>query len=189
MNWYLTELKKCTDFDGRACRKEFWMYFLMSMAIWFVLTGVWVASIHNLVLLRAVSSIQRLYDLAILIPAIALGIRRMHDTNHSGWWSVVPVVNLIFAAQDGEGRYNQYGPDPKGRGEQTNPYVRPAETFKPAVTFTPAVSRVQASPGSDCPYHYGGDCVPHGRNTGRCSLTQGSYLTSCFVYPIEKARG
>jgi uncharacterized membrane protein YhaH (DUF805 family) len=54
-----------------------------------------------------------LYQLAVLIPAIAVGIRRMHDTNHRGWWLLVPIVNLIFAVRDSDSGDNRFGPNPK----------------------------------------------------------------------------
>jgi uncharacterized membrane protein YhaH (DUF805 family) len=61
-----------------------------------------------------------IYGLAVLIPGIAVGIRRLHDTNRSGWWlliSLVPVIGtivlIVFMAQDGQPDTNRYGPNPK----------------------------------------------------------------------------
>jgi uncharacterized membrane protein YhaH (DUF805 family) len=86
------------------------MFFLFNFIIAFVigfLTGL-------LRMGAAGSAISSLYSLAVLIPAIAVGVRRMHDTNHSGWWLLVPLVNLIFACTDSQPGPNQYGPNPKG---------------------------------------------------------------------------
>jgi uncharacterized membrane protein YhaH (DUF805 family) len=61
-----------------------------------------------------------LYALAVLIPSIAVGVRRLHDTNRSGWWlliSLIPclgfIVLLVFMVQDSQAGDNQYGPNPK----------------------------------------------------------------------------
>lgn len=53
------------------------------------------------------------YWLAVLIPSIAVAVRRMHDAGHSGWWVLVPIVNLIFALQNSQPGENEYGPNPK----------------------------------------------------------------------------
>ena len=56
---------------------------------------------------------SNLYQLAVLIPSIAVGVRRMHDTNHSGWWLLLPIVNLIFAVRDSDSGENRFGLSPK----------------------------------------------------------------------------
>jgi len=53
------------------------------------------------------------YQLAILIPSIAVGVRRMHDVNKSGWFILIPIYNLILAVTDGTKGDNKYGHDPK----------------------------------------------------------------------------
>jgi uncharacterized membrane protein YhaH (DUF805 family) len=111
MNWYLEVIKKYAVFSGRARRKEFWMFFLFNMIISFVLSFIGVI-LH-------VVTISNFYSLAVLIPFIAVGVRRMHDTNHSGWWILFPIVNLVFLVQDSQRGDNQFGPNPKG--EKTFP--------------------------------------------------------------------
>ena len=54
-----------------------------------------------------------LYSLAVLLPAIAVTIRRMHDVGKSGWYCLIPIYNIVLAATEGEKGANQYGPDPK----------------------------------------------------------------------------
>jgi uncharacterized membrane protein YhaH (DUF805 family) len=114
MNWYLTVLKRYTVFTGRAARTEFWMFALFNLIVSIVL-GV-VDSVLGLGTLLA-----GLYSLAVLLPSIGVGIRRLHDTGRSGWWlliSFVPLVGLIvllvFTIQDSQPGDNQYGPNPKG---------------------------------------------------------------------------
>jgi uncharacterized membrane protein YhaH (DUF805 family) len=104
MNYYTDVLKKYTVFTGRARRKEYWMFVLFNFIIAIVLSVLSRALHFNIVLI---------YDLAVLLPSIAVGIRRMHDTNHSGWWLLLPIVNLIFAIMEGDKGENRFGPDPK----------------------------------------------------------------------------
>src|SRR5580658_2427316 len=78
MNYYLYVLKNYALFTGRARRKEYWMFVLFNFIVAFVL-GFIGGMIH-------VTFIGLLYNLAVLVPSIAVAIRRMHDTDHSGWW-------------------------------------------------------------------------------------------------------
>ena len=115
MEWYLGVLNKYAVFTGRARRKEYWMFFLInviiSMGIGFVL-GLIAGILH---LGEGIAQgLSSLYSLAVLVPSIAVGVRRMHDTNHSGWWLLLPIVNLVFACTEGVRGPNEYGPDPKG---------------------------------------------------------------------------
>lgn len=105
MNWYLEVLKKYAVFQGRARRKEYWMFFLFNVIIAFVL-GFVSGMLRTPIL-------SYLYALAVLVPGIAVGVRRMHDTDHSGWWLLVPFVNLVFACIEGTPGPNRFGPNPK----------------------------------------------------------------------------
>jgi len=108
MEWYLAVLKKYTEFNGRARRKEYWMFFLFSVIISIVISygiGLISASLAGI--------LGMIYSLGVLLPSVGVGIRRMHDTNHSGWWLLVPLVNLVFACTEGTPGANEYGPNPK----------------------------------------------------------------------------
>ena len=114
MNWYFEVLKKYAVFDGRAHRTEFWLFFLFSFIISLFL-GVIVGLVESLWF------ITTLYALAVLIPGLAVSVRRLHDTNRSGWWiltGLVPILGwialLIFYVEDSRPGANQYGPNPKG---------------------------------------------------------------------------
>jgi len=114
MNWYLDVLKKYAVFSGRARRKEYWMFVLFNLIITLVL-----ALIERLV--SGPGILANLYSLAMLIPGLAVAVRRLHDTNRSGWWiliGLVPIVGVIilivFQAEDSQPGDNQYGPNPKG---------------------------------------------------------------------------
>lgn len=113
-DWYLKCVKQhYADFAGRARRTEYWMFVLAN-----TLVTIALFIIFNLVHLPFVAS---LYSLALLIPGLAVGARRLHDTGKSAWWlliGVVPVIGtivlIIFFATEGTGGSNEYGVDPKG---------------------------------------------------------------------------
>ncbi len=113
MNWYFEVLKKYTVFSGRARRKENWMFLLFNIII-FIALGV----IETIGGTNAVLAI--LYSLAILLPGLAVTVRRLHDTGKSAWWlliGIVPLIGiviLVFMVQDSQAGDNQYGPNPKG---------------------------------------------------------------------------
>ncbi len=114
MHWYLDVLKKYAVFGGRARREEYWMFFLFNLIIGFVLVFV-----EGLV--GGPGILVILYGLAVLIPGIAVSVRRLHDTDRSGWWlliGLIPVIGiivlLVFMIQDSKPGDNQYGSYPKG---------------------------------------------------------------------------
>ena len=109
MNWYLVVLKKYAEFSGRARRKEYWMFILFNIIISFVIS--FVMGFLSATLGRATSTI---YSLAVVLPSIAVAIRRMHDTGRSGWWILCPIANIVFLCLDSEPGSNKYGPNPKG---------------------------------------------------------------------------
>jgi uncharacterized membrane protein YhaH (DUF805 family) len=112
MNWYMHVLQNYFKFDGRARRAEYWTFFLINVAISIALTLV-----GNVI---GTTMLPNIYGLAVLIPGIAVAIRRMHDTGRSGWWLLIGLIPLLgwiaviyFLAQDSEPGDNQYGPNPK----------------------------------------------------------------------------
>ena len=119
MNWYLEVLKKYAVFDGRAQRAEYWYFFLFSMIISlvFVVIDIATGSFNEETGFGLLSGI---YTLAVLIPTIAVGVRRLHDTNRTGWWMLLALVPLIgfivlivFFVIDSDQSDNQYGSNPK----------------------------------------------------------------------------
>jgi len=99
MNWYFHVLNNYIIYDGRAHREEYWLFHLFNTLI---ATAIYLVNIQ----------IYGLYLLCVLLPSIAVGIRRMHDANHSGWWLLFPVVNLIFLIQESQEGENRFGPNP-----------------------------------------------------------------------------
>ena len=119
MSWYFAALKKYAVFTGRARRKEYWMFFLFNIII-----GLGLVLIEGIAVGIApdpdASVLGGIYALAVLIPGFAVSVRRLHDTNRTGWWlfiSLVPVIGaivlLVFLVEDSQLGENQYGPNPK----------------------------------------------------------------------------
>ena len=126
MNWFTDVLtKKYAQFDGRARRQEFWMFTLISFLISFGLAIV--DSVAGLTKMAggSISPLQTLYALGVLVPSVAVAIRRLHDIGKPGWWiliGLVPcigaIVLIVFYAQDSQPGSNEYGPNPKGDSDR-----------------------------------------------------------------------
>ena len=113
MNWYVKCLKQYADFSGRARRTEYWMFYLINVVI-----GAVLGFVCGLIGITAVAYI---YSLAVLVPGIAVGVRRMHDIGKSGWWvliSLIPLIGtiwfIVLTCQDSMPGNNQWGVNPKG---------------------------------------------------------------------------
>ncbi|RUS47311.1 DUF805 domain-containing protein [Cohnella sp. AR92] len=112
MEWYLKVLKNYAVFSGRARRKEFWMFLLINFII-----GLALAIIGSIT--GTGRALQDLYSLAILIPNLAVSVRRLHDIGRSGWWLLIglipligAIVLLVFWCTDSDAD-NDHGPNPK----------------------------------------------------------------------------
>lgn len=109
----LVVFERYAVFEGRAGRAEYWWFFLANFLIGLVIQVL--AGVSDALVILSV-----IYSLALLIPGLAVAVRRLHDTNKSGWWiliALVPLVGIIvlivFLATDGDPGANQYGnPDP-----------------------------------------------------------------------------
>lgn len=119
MNWYLTVLKKYATFTGRATRSEYWYFVLFSAIISLVLvlldkmTGTYDVQ-------SGMGILSGVYSLAVLIPSVAVSVRRLHDIGRSGWWLLLAFIPLIgalvilyFSLQVSQPMTNQYGENPK----------------------------------------------------------------------------
>jgi uncharacterized membrane protein YhaH (DUF805 family) len=115
MNWYFEVLKKYAVFSGRARRKEYWYFFLFNFIISIILSVIDGATGST-----GMGLLSGVYALAVLIPGLAVSVRRLHDTDRTGWWlliALIPfigaIVLLIFMVQDSTPGQNQYGDNPK----------------------------------------------------------------------------
>jgi len=118
MHWYLEALKKYAVFNGRARRKEYWLFGLWNVIIAFALG--FVEGVMGIAPQTQQSVLGIIYGLAVLIPGLAVAVRRLHDTNRSGWWVLIGAVPLVgalvllyFFVQDSDPGTNEYGPNPK----------------------------------------------------------------------------
>ncbi|MDD4028665.1 MAG: DUF805 domain-containing protein [Caldisericia bacterium] len=115
MKWYLAPWKKFAVFTGRARRSEYWTFVLINAIIGAVLN-----SIPPKVNGQMYSIWYPIFSLIILIPGLAVMVRRLHDTGRSGWnwlWALLPIIGwivlLVFFVQDSKPGDNEYGPNPK----------------------------------------------------------------------------
>ena len=129
MEWFLMPFKRYAEFSGRSRRKEYWSFVLA----YAVIIGI-IDIFNNLILTSAsdnnstglasislvISCILGLFSLAVFVPMLAVGVRRLHDTGRSGWYLLIPLIPLIgslillyFQVQDSQPGINAYGPNPK----------------------------------------------------------------------------
>ena len=120
MDWFITVLKKYAVFEGRARRKEYW-YFILAYALIALVLSVLDSAVATGGLLRAILA------LALLLPTVAVGVRRLHDTDRSGWWALIglipfigAIVLIIFFVIDSQPGANRFGPNPKGDAIKAN---------------------------------------------------------------------
>ncbi len=113
MKWFLKALKQYTDFNGRARRTEYWMYTLFYVIFSY-------AAVMLDYLLGTTSVFTGIYSLALLLPTIAVGVRRLHDIDKSGWMMLVGLIPLIgqiwliiLFVKEGTPGSNEYGINPK----------------------------------------------------------------------------
>ena len=113
MEWYLKVVRNYAVFTGRARRTEYWM---------FVLFNILFAALASVLdwILGSLSIVSLLYGLTMVIPSIAVAVRRLHDINKTGFFllvALIPVVGfiwlLILFLKEGDMGDNQYGTDPK----------------------------------------------------------------------------
>ena len=109
------------NFNGRARRSEFWYYYLFTFALGVVLSIISGVLGGVAVLGTIIKIVVWLIDVALIIPGIAVGFRRLHDTGKSGLFILVnfiplvgSIIYIVLCVQDSQPGENQYGPNPKG---------------------------------------------------------------------------
>lgn len=169
MHYFTDALKKYATFAGRASRSEFWVFSIVNAVIIFALVAI-----GGMVMMSAGKDgspipliLALVYIMATLIPGIAVTVRRLHDTNRSGWWffiQCVPLIggvwSLILMVLDSTPGNNLYGPNPKGIAAVVPTPATPVSAPAPApvapvapVIETPVVAAEAPSimPGTPAP--------------------------------------
>ncbi len=126
MNWYLKVLKQYADFNGRARRKEYWMFVLFNII--FAICAIFIDNIIGTAIDGiGYGIIYLLYTLAVFIPGLAVTVRRLHDIGKSGWMILVGLIPfiggiwlLVLTVTEGNSGANEYGPDPKNEHDEIN---------------------------------------------------------------------
>lgn len=112
MDFFIAAYKQYADFTGRDNRQRYWYFYLFYVIFYIVLSAI--DSI-----LGTEGSLSSLFALASIVPSLAIGARRLHDTDRSGWWQLIlliPIIGVIilivFLAQKGSEGENRFGDDP-----------------------------------------------------------------------------
>ncbi|MCO6539089.1 MAG: DUF805 domain-containing protein [Gilliamella sp.] len=115
MNWFIDCItKNYANFNGRARRKEYWMFVLFYIILTFI----------TIIIDKMIGSplaITAILVLALFLPSLAVTVRRLHDISKSGWWILLQfipyiggIIILVFCVMDSTPGSNQYGENPKG---------------------------------------------------------------------------
>lgn len=117
MQWFIKALKNFGDFKSRARRSEYWYYslFVALISIGLVFVDVALGTYSD-----GIGLMSGLFSLAMIVPNLAVTVRRLHDIGRSGWWYLIILIPIIGAfillywmVCDSEPGVNQYGPSPK----------------------------------------------------------------------------
>lgn len=116
----LMTLRRTFDYSGRATRKEYWLYWLF-----YALVVILADALEALIGMAGFDAREVLNGIALfalLVPGLAVAVRRLHDTDRAGWWMFLVfasifgyIVLFVFFVQDGSNFTNRFGNDPKGR--------------------------------------------------------------------------
>jgi len=106
-------------FSGRAMRSEYWYWFLFTILLAIVTVGIDYAIFGDTMATSAVSPVNGIASLATFLPSLAVGIRRLHDRDQTGWWillGLIPVIGwiilIVWFCMRGTVGPNRFGPDP-----------------------------------------------------------------------------
>ncbi|GIG54073.1 DUF805 domain-containing protein [Demequina activiva] len=129
VGWFFKALTQYADFHQRARRREFWWFVATAYAVQVILVGFTLVTLNNAwdgstldadeagisTWIMGIGTMA--VSLLLVVPYWAVTVRRLHDTDHSGWWALFllffPLLIWIFACFDGTPAPNRYGPDPK----------------------------------------------------------------------------
>ena len=174
MKWYLKVLNQYADFDGRARRKEYWIFFLFNTIFAFV--AIFLDTILEITIEDVgYGPLYIVYSLVMFIPSTAVNVRRLHDVGKSGWMYfivLIPLIGLIWllvllCSNSDKGK-NQYGENPKDLNKPTTNKSEKVKIEKPSNLITETKTAMegfnQCNQGhffkellNECPYCPKGD--------------------------------
>jgi len=119
VNWFITALKKYAVFSGRSRRSEYW-YFILFYIIIYIALGFVDRATGTFDSKSGIGLLTAVFALGLLIPSLSVSVRRLHDTDRSGWWLFIgfipligAIVLIVFFALDSGAGTNRFGPNPK----------------------------------------------------------------------------
>ena len=126
MEWYLKVIRQYADFNGRARRKEYWMFILFNVI--FAIAAMLLDTLLGINFAEGTGGpLYILYALFALIPGLAVAVRRLHDIGKSGWMLLIAFIPLIggiwlivLMCTDSDSGSNEYGPNPKDNAAELN---------------------------------------------------------------------
>ena len=151
MKWYLKVFKQYADFGGRARRKEFWYFVLFNfiasvVAVMIDMATGWKPTTDSSSVLESYGPCYLTYLFAVMLPAIAVAVRRLHDLGKSGWWlfiGLIPFVGsiwlIVLCCQDSKNGGNRYGANPKS-AKQYFPTLRREKSISTAFIVGVAIA-------------------------------------------------
>lgn len=122
MEWYAIALHKYAQFSGRSRRREYWTFALVNALIFCAFYGLAVVFFitGQRVIGATLLGLCSVYALAIIIPGLACGVRRLHDIGQTGWLMLLPlipfvggIILIVLHLIDSQPGANPYGPNPK----------------------------------------------------------------------------
>ena len=128
MEWMLMPYRRYAEFSGRSRRKEYWMFYLLIVIVFAVLSVIMPMGAPTVdpltgqvsgggMMTTVGGGLLLLFWVGTIIPSLAVSIRRMHDQDRSGWWILCPIMNIVFLFIEGTRGPNRFGPDPKGEAD------------------------------------------------------------------------
>ncbi|GAA0625740.1 DUF805 domain-containing protein [Kribbella sandramycini] len=146
MQWFIDVItKRYAQFSGRARRKEFWffqLFFFIGALVLSILDSLLGLEFYKSATYGSFGYLAVVFQLALLVPSIAVSVRRLHDVGRSGWWVLLSfvvcigwIVLLVWYVREGQVGDNEHGPDPKAaeRGQGFGGPSGPAEPGYPTV--------------------------------------------------------
>lgn len=126
MEWMLMPFRRYVEFSGRSRRKEYWMFVLFNLIVYFVLAllfGAYQVTPEGEIDFGPGPMLLSLYALIAFLPSLAVVVRRFHDQDKTGWLALLALIPfigglivLVFMVIEGTRGPNRYGPDPKTQG-------------------------------------------------------------------------